>query len=66
MLVGGIVFFMAASLRYGEASVVLPSAQMSFLVTAFLGTAILKESLSRRKIMGIMAGLFCILLLCLC
>jgi len=65
LLVGGIVFFMAASLRYGEASVGLPSAQMS-LVTAFLGTAILKESFSRRKIMGIMAGLFCILLLCLC
>ena len=66
LLLSGIVFFMAASLRYGDASVVLPIAQMSFLGTAFLGTVMLKESLSGRKIMGIIAGLFCILLLCLC
>lgn len=65
ILVCGIVFFMALSLRLGDASVVLPIAQMSFLGTAFMGVAVLKESLSGHKILGLAAGLFCILLLSL-
>ena len=39
----GIVFFMALSVFYGDASIVLPVAQMSFPLTFLLGHFILKE-----------------------
>jgi drug/metabolite transporter (DMT)-like permease len=60
ILICGIVFFMALALQYGEAGVVLPIAQMSFLVTFVLGVFFLKESLSRRKLLGIGAGILCV------
>ncbi len=60
LLVCGIVFFMALALQYGEAGVVLPIAQMSFLGTFVLGVFFLKESLSRRKLLGIGMGILCI------
>jgi len=61
LLVGGIVLFMALALQHGDASVVLPLAQMSFIATAGLGILFLKEKISPKKILGIIAGILCIL-----
>jgi drug/metabolite transporter (DMT)-like permease len=63
LLICGIVFFMALALQYGEAGVVLPIAQMSFLGTFVLGAFFLKESLSRRKLLGIGAGILCVIVI---
>ena len=62
-LVTGIASFMALSLQYGDAAVVLPIAQMSFLLTAAIGVAILGESLEKRKLIGMAFGILTILML---
>lgn len=61
LLICGIVLFMALALQHGDAAVVLPLAQMSFLGTCGLGIWLLKEKLSLKKAMGIVAGILCIL-----
>lgn len=61
LLVCGIIYFMALALQRGDAAVVLPLAQMSFIATFGLGILFLKEKLSRKKALGILAGLLCIL-----
>lgn len=63
MLVSGIVFFMAASLRYGEAAVVLPIAQMSFIGTFVLSIAFLGESFTLRKLGAVLSGAAAVILL---
>jgi drug/metabolite transporter (DMT)-like permease len=63
VLICGIVFFMAMALQYGDAAIVIPLAQMSFLGTCALGILFLKEKLTVKKSMGIFAGLICILLM---
>jgi drug/metabolite transporter (DMT)-like permease len=63
VLVAGIVVFMAASLKLGNASIVLPIAQMSFLGTLFLSVLILKEKLDAFKISAVLCGVAAILLL---
>ena len=65
ILVAGIVFFMAAMLACGNASIVLPIAQMSFLATFVMGVLVLKEPVSKRKIASLFAGVAAILLLSL-
>lgn len=65
LLVAGIVFFMAASLYRGDAAVVLPIAQMSFLLTFALGAVILKERFTRRHIAALVCGTAGIVLLSL-
>ncbi len=60
----GIVFFMAASLQYGEAGIVLPIMQMSFPVTMLFGTLFLKEPVSSRQLVGTGLGILAVLLLC--
>ena len=65
IFVAGIVFFMASALKYGDASIVLTIAQMSFLGTLNLSVIFLKEKLSIRKITGMLCGIAAILLLCL-
>ena len=62
-LVTGIVITMAQSLKLGSASVVLPIAQMSFLVTGALGVWLLKEKLTVVKIFAFIAGAVSIVLL---
>jgi uncharacterized membrane protein len=62
-LICGIVLFMALALQHGDAAVVLPLAQMSFLGTCGLGILFLKEKLSFKKAAGIIAGIVCILLM---
>ncbi len=63
VFVTGIVVTMALSLQYGQASVVLPIAQMSFLLTAILGVFFLREKLGMRKLLALAAGTAAILLL---
>lgn len=65
LLVSGIIYFMALALQYGDASVVLPVAQMSFLGTCLLGTLLLRESVTLGKVLGIASGIFSILLMLL-
>jgi uncharacterized membrane protein len=60
VLVCGIVLFLMLALRCGEASTVLPIAQLSFLFTAVLGVLFLQERLTRRKIAGFSLALLCI------
>ena len=65
IFVSGIVFFMASALKYGDASVVLTIAQMSFIGTLALSVIFLKEKLTPLKITGIICGIVSILLLTL-
>ena len=53
VLVAGIVFFMAGSLKLGNASIVLPIAQMSFLGTLLLSVLFLKEKVDILKIIAV-------------
>jgi drug/metabolite transporter (DMT)-like permease len=61
LLICGIVLFMALALQHGEATTVLPLAQMSFLGTSGLGIVFLRERLGRKKVFGIIAGVLCII-----
>ena len=61
VLVCGIVFFMALALTHGEASVVLPVSQMSFIGTALLGRMLLGERIPLIKWLGILFGFGCVL-----
>ncbi|MBQ9775861.1 MAG: EamA family transporter [Lentisphaeria bacterium] len=63
VLVAGIVFFMAASVNLGNASIVLPIAQMSFLGTLLLSVLFLKEKVDILKIIAVLSGTAAILLL---
>ena len=63
VFVAGIIFFMVKSLKYGEASIVLPIQQMSFLATFFLGVIFLKEKVTPRKIAALGCGVVALLLL---
>jgi uncharacterized membrane protein len=48
---------LAKGLQLGEASVVVPVAQMGFVVTALLGFVLLREPLTGRKLAGLLAAL---------
>lgn len=63
ILVIGIVFFMALSVFYGEASIVLPIAQMSFPITFLLGYFILKEKCNRFHIISLLLAITAVILL---
>lgn len=63
LFVAGIVFFMASALKYGNASIVLTIAQMSFIGTLILSVIFLKEKLDAKKITGMICGIGAILLL---
>ena len=63
VLVTGIIYFMAESLAVGDASIVLPIQQMSFLATFFLGVAFLKEKVTLRKLAALACGVVALLLL---
>jgi drug/metabolite transporter (DMT)-like permease len=49
--------FMAKALQGGEASVVVPIAQMGFVITAVLGFVLLREPFTSRKGAGLIAAL---------
>jgi drug/metabolite transporter (DMT)-like permease len=63
LLVSGIVFFMAASLHHGDAALVLPIAQMSFIGTFVMSVAFLGESVTARKIGAVICGVAAVILL---
>lgn len=56
LLVGAFIF-MAKGLQHGEASVVVPVAQMGFVVSALLGFLLLREPFTLRKGAGLLAAL---------
>ena len=63
LFVAGIIFFMVKSLKYGDASIVLPIQQMSFLATFFLGVVFLKEKVTPRRLAALVCGVIALLLL---
>ena len=65
IFVAGITIFMALALKVGNASVALPIAQMSFPVTFLLSIIVLKESVTRWKLLGVVLSIAAVLLLCL-
>lgn len=63
VLISGIIFFMILALKYGEASIVLPIAQMSFLLTFVFSMIFLKEKLTLFKAAALLCGVGALLLL---
>jgi len=57
------VFFFAKALKEGQASIIIPISQMSFVVTAILAYLFLGENFSIRKIFGLGSACLSILLL---
>ncbi len=60
LFICGIVLFTALALKAGQASTVLPVAQMSFIVTAAAGVIFLGESFGKRQAIGLAMGILCI------
>jgi uncharacterized membrane protein len=56
LLVGAFTL-LAKGLEHGEASVVVPIAQMGFVVTAVLGFMFLREPVASRKVAGLVVAL---------
>lgn len=65
LLVCGIVLFMALALKAGDATVVLPVAQLSFAVTGVAGILFLGDSFNRRKASGFGLAVLCVLIMTL-
>ncbi len=59
-LASGIVGFMIMALKYGDASIVLPISQLSFVFTAGLGAAVLSEPFTLRKTAGLAMAVLCV------
>ncbi len=57
LLLLGATLFLLRSVALGEASVLVPIAQMGFIVAALLGIALLREPLTARKAVGLAAAL---------
>lgn len=58
-----ILFFTLKMLAIGEMSVTLPLAQMSFVLTFFVGVLLLGEKFSRRRVAGALLGVVAVVLL---
>ena len=63
LFVFGIVFFMANSVKLGNASIVLPIMQMSFILTFILSAIFLKEKLTVYKFLALCSGAAALFLL---
>ena len=63
IFVSGIVFFMAWMNACGNASVVNPIAQMSFLGTFVLSAIFLKEKMTKQKVVAVLFGIGAIIFL---
>lgn len=63
VFVAGIVVFMAWSLAYGDAVIVLPIAQMGFILTFLLGVIFLKEPFRKKHIAALLCGITAVILL---
>jgi len=62
-LVCGIVYFLLMATLLADASVVVPIAQLSFIVTTLLGVSFHRERMSLRKALALSAAVACILAL---
>lgn len=60
LLICVIVYFLAAALRLGDASVVLPVTQLSFVGTSVIGAVFLHETFTRRKLLGLLLAMLCV------
>lgn len=61
LLVCGIVYFMMLALRRGEASIILPITQLSFVVTSLIGIIGLNERLAWSKTAGLALAVLCVI-----
>jgi len=59
----GATICLLRSVASGEASVLVPIAQMGFVVAALLGIFILRERVAGRKVIGLAVGLAALLAL---
>lgn len=65
IFVAGITLLMAFAVKYGDASITLPIAQMSFPVTFLLSILFLKERITVWKGLGVILSVGAVFLLCL-
>ncbi|MFB0508578.1 MAG: EamA family transporter [Thermodesulfobacteriota bacterium] len=65
LLVVGIASFLFLSVKAGEAIIAVPIAQLSFTVTAVLSVWLLKEAVTRQKVLGIFCAVMTVLILSL-
>ena len=65
LLVAAVVVTMALSTQYGNASLVLPIAQMSFLATALIGAPLFHERITARTAGALALGASAVILICL-
>ena len=65
LFVAGIISTLALSTKHGEAAVVLPIEQMSFLLTFVAGLIFFHEKATPRSYVALACGCAAILLLCL-
>ena len=63
MLVVGVANFLMLAVQHGEASTVIPVANMSFVIAILLSTALKMERLSAKKIAAIICAAGSIFLL---
>ena len=63
ILVCLIVNFLMLAIEHGEASIVIPVANMSFVIALFLSAILKMETLSKRKLFGVVCAMVSIILL---
>jgi uncharacterized membrane protein len=63
LLICGIVLFFAKALEIGQASIIIPISQMSFLVTALISWPVMKERFNGHKILGLCFSVITLLFL---
>lgn len=62
-LICGIVYSLLAATRFGEASIVVPISQLSFVVTSVLGVMCHSETFDARKVAALAAAVLCVVAL---
>lgn len=63
LLICGIVYFLLEATRFGEASIVVPISQLSFVMTSVLGVMCHRESFGARKVAALAAAALCVVAL---
>ena len=63
LLICGIVYFLLAATRFGEASIIVPITQLSFVLTSVLGVLYHREDFGVRKVAALAAAVSCVVAL---
>lgn len=63
LLICGIVYFLLAATRFGEASIIVPITQLSFVLTSVLGVLYHREGFGVRKVAALAAAALCVVAL---